>query len=84
MNQGIILGHHTSPYGIKVDSSKVEIIINFPSPKKEKDVRSFLGHSGYYRRFIKYFSKIVAPMFLFLTKDVDFEYSNKCQQKSTK
>ena len=67
--QGIVLGHHISSKGIEVDPTKVKIIVDLPSPPQKKDVRSFLGHVGYYHRFIKYFRKISPPMFLFLTKD---------------
>ena len=70
MNQGIILGHHISPSRMKVDSSKVAIIINFSTPQKEKDVRSFLGHARYYRGFTNNFSKMVSPMLRLLGKDI--------------
>ena len=47
LTEGIVLGHHISPEGIKVDPAKVEIILKLPSPKNQKDVRSFLGYAGY-------------------------------------
>ena len=49
----IILGHIVSSKGIEVKKSKIELITNLPTPKSVKDVRSFLGHAGFYRRFIK-------------------------------
>eukprot|EP00253_Pinus_taeda_P007704 PITA_07704 len=58
--EGIILGHHISGDGIKVDRSKVEVISKLPIPKFQKDVRSFLGFTGYYRRFIENFTKIAS------------------------
>ena len=50
----IVLGHIVSSTGIKVDKSKIELIANLPTPKSIKDVRSFLGHTSFYKRFIKY------------------------------
>ena len=67
--EGIVLGHHVSSQGIKVDPSKIEVIVGLPYPKTQKEVRSFLGHAGYYRCFIENFTKIAAPMFKLLTKD---------------
>ena len=70
LTEGIVLGNHASSQGIKVDPAKIEVIVGLPSPKTQKEVRRFLGHVGYYRRFIENFTKIVAPMFKMLTKDV--------------
>jgi hypothetical protein len=70
--EGVVLRNHVSSKGIKVDPAKIEVIVKLPPPKTQKEVRIFLGHVGYYRRFIENFTKIVAPMFGFLTKDVDF------------
>ena len=50
--EGIVLGHHVSSQGIKVDPTMIEVIVGLPSPKNQKEVRSFLGHAGYYRHFI--------------------------------
>jgi hypothetical protein len=63
LTEGIVLGHHLSVEGIKVDPAKIEVIVNLPSPRTQKDVRSFLGHAGYYRRFIENFTKVASPMF---------------------
>ena len=77
--EDIVLGHHVSCHGIKVDHAKIEVIVNIPSPKIQKEVRIFLGHAGYYRRFIENFTKIVAPMFKLLMKDVEFQWTESCQ-----
>ncbi|KAL6333015.1 hypothetical protein AAG906_020035 [Vitis piasezkii] len=50
---GIVLGHIISEKGIEVDKAKVELIVKLPSPTTVKGVRQFLGHAGFYRRFIK-------------------------------
>ena len=79
LTEGIVLGHHISPEGIKVDPTKVEIILKLPSPKNQKYVRSFLGYAGYYQRFIENFSKIALPLFKLLVKDVEFYWNSNCQ-----
>jgi len=56
------LGHEISKKGIKVDRAKIEVIAKLHMPKCMKDARSFLGHVGFYRRFIKDFSKIARPL----------------------
>jgi hypothetical protein len=80
MNEGIVLGHHLSSRGIEVDKEKIKIITLLPTPLKPKDVRRFLGHAGYYRRFIKDFSKIASPLFTLLSKDVEYCWTLNCQQ----
>ena len=65
--------------GIEVDKEKVELISNLPTPKCVKDIRSFLGHAGFYRRFIRDFSAIARPLCNFLAKDVTFEWSQACE-----
>ena len=79
VTQGIVLGHIVSKKGIEVDKVKVELISNLPTPKCVRDIRSFLGHAGFYRRFIKDFSAIARPLCNFLAKDVPFAWSQACE-----
>ena len=55
LGKGIVLGHKISVAGLEVDKAKVSIIKTLLPPKTVKGIRSFLGHPGFYRRFIKYF-----------------------------
>ena len=66
--EGIVLGHSISERGSEVDRAKIEVIDKLPPPKCVKDIRRFLGHVGFYRRFIKDFSKIVKPLCKLLAK----------------
>ena len=72
VNQGIVLGHVISNQGIEVDKEKIELISKLPSPTNVKTVRQFLGHAGFYRRFIKDLSKIAKPIYKLLEKDARF------------
>ncbi|GJT14295.1 reverse transcriptase domain-containing protein [Tanacetum coccineum] len=78
VKEGIILGHKISKAGIKVDKAKVDVIASLPYPTNIKGIRSFLGHVGFYRRFIKDFSKIAHPMTQLLMKDAKFDFSDEC------
>nr|XP_017225158.1 PREDICTED: uncharacterized protein LOC108201377 [Daucus carota subsp. sativus] len=64
--------------GIEVDKAKVDLIANLPPPKSVKEIRSFLGHAGFYRRFIQDFSKKARPLTNLLAKDVKFEFTSEC------
>ena len=77
MTKGVVLRHYISVDGIRVDPTKIEVILNLPNPHRETEVRSFLGASGYYRRFMPNFSKNTAPLHA-LTDNVEFQWSNKC------
>ncbi|RVW12761.1 Transposon Tf2-12 polyprotein [Vitis vinifera] len=72
VRQGIVLGHIISEKGIEVDKAKVELIVKLPSPTTVKGVRQFLGHAGFYRRFIKGFSSLSKPLCELLAKDAKF------------
>jgi hypothetical protein len=78
VKQGIVLGHVISERGIEVDKSKIETVEQLPPLTEVKSLRSFLGHVGFYRRFIKDFSKITKPLTHLLQKDVAFEFDEKC------
>jgi hypothetical protein len=78
VKQGIVLGHVISHRGIEVDKAKVNLISNLSSPRTVKEIRSFLGHAGFYRRFIKDFSKIVRPLCSLLAKDALFDFNDEC------
>lgn len=78
MNEGIVLGHHVSSQRIKDDQAKIVVIKNVPPPLNQRDVRSFLGKAGSYRRLIEGFNKITTPMFALLTKDTDFVWIENC------
>ncbi|XP_014492705.1 uncharacterized protein LOC106755122 [Vigna radiata var. radiata] len=80
VTEGIVLGHKISSKGIEVDKAKVEVIEKLPPPSNVKGIRSFLGHAGFYRRFIKDFSKIAKPLSNLLVKDTPFEMSSECLQ----
>ncbi|WJZ91016.1 hypothetical protein VitviT2T_010128 [Vitis vinifera] len=69
VQKGIVLGHIISKNGIEVDKAKVELIVKLPPPTNVKGIRQFLGHAGFYRRFIKDFSKISKPLCELLVKD---------------
>jgi hypothetical protein len=78
VKQGIVLGHVISQRGIEVDKAKVDLISNLPPPCIMKEIRSFLGHAGFYRRFIKDFSKIARPLCRLLAKETPFEFDEEC------
>ncbi|GKD47799.1 reverse transcriptase domain-containing protein, partial [Tanacetum coccineum] len=74
----IVLGHKISKSGIEVDRAKVDVIAKLPLPTTVKGVRSFLGHAGFYRRFIQDFSKIARPMTHLLENETPFVFSKDC------
>ena len=79
VTEGIVLGHKISATGLEVDKSKVSIIKTLAPPTTVKGVRSFLGHAGFYRRFIKDFSKIARPLCRLLEKDSRFNFDDSCR-----
>ncbi|GKB75781.1 reverse transcriptase domain-containing protein [Tanacetum coccineum] len=80
VEDGIVLGHKVFGSGIEVDKAKFEAISKLPYPTNVKAIRSFLGHVGFYRRFIKYFSQVARPMTQLLVKDASFNFFEECIQ----
>ena len=80
VRKGIVLGHHISGKGIEVDQAKVEIIEKLLPLTSVKGVCSFLGHAGFYRRFIKDFSKISKPLSNLLMQGVSFDFDDSCMK----
>nr|GEV73710.1 reverse transcriptase domain-containing protein [Tanacetum cinerariifolium] len=78
VKEGIVLGHKISKNRIEVDRAKVDVIAKLPHPTTVKGVRSFLGHVGFYQRFIQDFSKISRPMTHLLEKNTLFIFSEDC------
>ena len=79
VTKGIVLGHIISATGLEVDQAKVSIIRNLTPPTTVKGIRSFLGHAGFYKRFIRDFSKIARPLCRLLEKDTKFYFDESCQ-----
>ena len=69
------LGHKITKDGVKPNPDKIDAVKNFPLPTSQKQIKSFLGLAGYYRRFIKNFAKISKPLTLCLKKGAKLEHS---------
>ncbi|XP_074352402.1 uncharacterized protein LOC141691570 [Apium graveolens] len=78
VNEGVVLGHLISEREIQVDKAKIEVIEKLPPHVNVNGIRSFLGHAGFYRRFIKDFSKIAKPLTQLLLKDATFVFIDAC------
>ena len=79
VTEGIVLGHKISADGLEVDKEKIAVIKTLMSPTIVEGIRSFLGHAGFYRRFIKDFSKISRPLCRLLEKDAKFDFDESCR-----
>ena len=80
VQEGIVLAHRISTRGIEVDKAKINSIEKLPPPSSVKGIRSFLGHAGFYRRFIKYFSRIAKPLSNLLIQGTPFDFDEECVQ----
>ncbi|GKD26218.1 reverse transcriptase domain-containing protein [Tanacetum coccineum] len=80
VKEGIVLVHKVSSVVLEVNKAKIDVISKLPPPANIKGVRSFLGHAGFYRRFIKDFSKIARPITKLLENDTSFEFDDECQK----
>ncbi len=76
----ILLGHVLCRKGLMVDPTKIAVIINLEVPRSVKQLCPMLGHTGYYRKFIKGYAKINAPMKKLLLKDATFYWDEECQR----
>jgi hypothetical protein len=76
----IVLGHKISEKGIEVDKVKIEVIEQLSPPTNVKGIHSFLGHAGFYWRFIQNFSQIAQPLTHLLAKDALFIFTEECLQ----
>ena len=72
VREGVVIGHIVSGKGLEVDKAKIEVIQNLPLPSTVKDLRRFLGHVGFYWRFIQDFAKVSKPVTTLLCNDKDF------------
>ena len=73
----LFLGHRVTKEGIFPDESKFDAVRNFPRPKNRKQIRSFLGLTGYYRKFIKDYGKIAGPLNKLTSTNVDFSWGDQ-------
>ena len=80
VQEGIVVGHRISAREIEVDKEKIEAIEKLPPPSLVKGIRSFLGHIGFYKRFIKEFSRIAKSLSNLLVQGTPFEFDEQCVQ----
>ncbi|KAL0689703.1 hypothetical protein Bca4012_089381 [Brassica carinata] len=78
VRDGIVLGHMISEKGIEVDKAKIDIMMSLQPPTSVRGIKSFLGHAGFYRRFIQDFSRIARPLTRLLCKETKFDFDNEC------
>jgi hypothetical protein len=74
----VFLGHVVNKEGTKPDPGKIDAVLRFPKPKAVTNVRSFLGLTGYYRKYIRGYSRMASPLFELTKKDVAFVWDQNC------
>ncbi|MCO5611162.1 hypothetical protein L7F22_065412 [Adiantum nelumboides] len=77
VRQGKIIGHIVSKNGISTDMEKILVIIDLPRPVRLKEVQAFMGHCGYYWRYIYLYAIMVKPLYTLITK---FEWTDECEK----
>ncbi|XP_075665014.1 putative mitochondrial protein AtMg00860 [Castanea sativa] len=80
LDEVMFLGHVISKDGIFMDPKKVEAVVNWPRPTNVSEVRSFFGFAGYYRRFVKGFSRIAGPLTRLTQKNAKFWWKDECEK----
>lgn len=73
------LGHIISTRGVEADPAKVEAVRQWPAPKSQTEVKSFVGLASYYRRFVKGFAEIARPLHQLTEKGRRFKWTEECQ-----
>ena len=81
VRQGKILGHIVSKNGISTDFEKIKVIVELPRPRNAKQVQGFMGHCGYYGRFIYMYAIIARPLYALITV---FIWTEECEESFTK
>jgi hypothetical protein len=76
----VFLGHVVNKEGTKPDPSKIDAVLRFPAPKTVTNVRSFLGLTGSYRKYLRGYSRIASPLFELTKKDMAFVWDQNCQR----
>jgi hypothetical protein len=74
------LGHVVSNEGTKPNPGKIDVVVHFPGPKTITNIRSFLGLTGYYRNYVRGYSRLAAPLFELMKKDIAFVWNSDYQQ----
>jgi hypothetical protein len=75
-----LLGSHHQQSGVATDPAKVQVIVDWPVPRSVKELRSFLGLAGYYRKFVKHFGIIARPLTNLLKKNTMYVWTNEHEQ----
>ena len=73
------LGHTISDKGLAPDPEKIKVMKEFPAPKNQKALRSYIGLTNFYRRYVRGYSHVVAPLLRLLKNDTQFVWDQECQ-----